>query len=96
MEKAPQITIINPKKEAILDINKQYIIKTEIEQTYPITHVDYFINNVFVGTAKKSPFHLSFTPKKLQILKENNSLKAVVYDSVLNKGNSSINFKIKN
>ena len=94
VEKSPKITIIKPSKDEILDPNRQYIIKTTIKKTYPVTHVDYFINNIFVGTAQKSPFYFSFTPNNLQTPEETNTIKAVVYDSVLNKGSYTTTFKI--
>ena len=94
VEKSPKILIKNPIKNEVLEPNKQYIIKTMIEKTYPITHVDYFINDIFIGSAQKSPFYFSFTPNNLQTTKEINSLKAVVHDSVLNKGSYSTTFKI--
>ena len=93
-EKSPKVTITDPSQNKNLNPNKQYIIKITIKKTYPITHVDYFINNIFVGTAQKSPFYFSFKPNSLQLLKENNTLKAVAYDSVLNKGSYSTVFKI--
>jgi hypothetical protein len=93
VEKSPKVTIIKPTKDEILDLDKQYITKINIKKTYPITHVDYFINNIFVGTAQKSPFYFSFTPNKLQVLKENNTIRAVACDSVLNKGSYSTTFK---
>ena len=94
VENSPKVTIINPKENETIYLNNQYIIKTEIKSTYPTTHVDYFINNTFIGSAQKTPYYFSFTPKNIQLL-ENNTLKAVVYDSILNKGEASVIFKTK-
>ena len=94
VEKSPKIIIETPARNEVLNPHKSYIIKTTIEKTYPITHVDYFINDMFVGSTQKSPFYFSFTPNKIQLLKEDNILKAVVYDFVLNKGTYSTTFKI--
>jgi len=94
VEKSPTILISSPEANSILDKNHQYIIKTTLANIYPITYIDYFINNTFIGTTSKTPFYLSFTPKDVTTLKEENTLKAVVYDSVLNTGSDSIVFKI--
>ena len=95
IEKSPKITIKSPRANEILPLNSLYIIKTNITSTYPTTHVDYFINDIFVGSSQKTPYYFSFTPKNTQLSEENNILKAVVYDSVLNKGEQFIIFKTK-
>ncbi|MBU0723035.1 penicillin-binding protein [Patescibacteria group bacterium] len=93
-EKSPKINIISPMANAILEKQQQYIIKTDTANSYPITHVDYFINNTFIGTTSKAPFYFSFTPNDIITLRGENTLSAIIYDSVLNKGSNSIMFEI--
>jgi len=93
-EKSPKINITFPTEKNILDQKQYYIIKTKITNSYPVTHVDYFINDFFIGTTSKTPFYFSFTPQNIITLKKKNTLKAVVYDSVLNTGSNSIIFEI--
>ena len=54
----------------------------------PISQIDFFINNIYLGSSKSAPFNLSFTPDDIQNILGTNILKVIVYDTVLNKTES--------
>jgi len=92
-EKSPKVTVVEPARDMVLNSSGQYSIKAMIESTYPITKVDYYINDIFLGSSQKSPFYFSFTLSDFQPLNETNTIKAVVYDSMLNTGENFTTFK---
>ena len=48
-----------------------------------------FINNVYAGSSRVAPFVFSFVPNDTANIKGNNKIKVVVYDSVMNKSEST-------
>ena len=94
-ENSPKITIIKPTKKTLLLPTRPYSITISYQNTYPITYVDYFINNVFMGRSEKHPYQLTFTPNSLDVSKGTNLLKAVIHDSVLNETVATTEFVVQ-
>ena len=61
---------------------------------FPLSKIDVYINEVFVGSSKKSPFSFSFVPSNLDNLKKQNRLKIIGYDSVFNRGEAELVFNV--
>lgn len=83
-------------KEAFIEpIEKDSLVKVEINYSgnYPFQKVDYFINNTFVSSVANKEF--SFIPSSFVDGSNSFELKAVVYDSVFNKKEISLNFNLK-
>lgn len=75
-EKLPKITGVE-----VINLN---FLKPQIINYYPISQVDYFIEDEFIGSSKKDPFLINFSQ---QILEENINqikVKIKIYDSVKN------------
>jgi penicillin-binding protein 1C len=92
----PQLSIIQPKPEFSYNRDTKVIVGfTNINRrsVYPLTKADYYLNNEYLGSTKE-PFIFSFIPSDTSNLQINNQLKVVVYDSVLNRGEKTINFQI--
>jgi hypothetical protein len=56
---------------------------------------EFYVNGVFAGNSFSAPFSFSFTPDDISNISDSNELKVVLYDSVLNRGESSITFNIQ-
>ena len=56
------------------------------EGSYPLTKVDFFLNDQFIGSSSNFPFSISFTPSTISNISETNTFKVVGYDTVFNKG----------
>ena len=61
---------------------------------YPIAKVNFFVNNLFVGSATKAPWQLAISLSEVDSLAQTNELKAVAYDVVGNKGEAIFIFTI--
>lgn len=95
-EYAPGAVIINPLPGAEFKPSDSINISTAVKSPFGVSQVDYFFNETYIGSSKKEPFNLSFTPEKIGGVFPNSIIKAVVYDSVKNKGVASVSIKITN
>ncbi len=92
----PKLSFLDPKPDIIYRSNSRINIKIQNNGRFPLSRVDYFLNDIFIGSSKNIPFDFSFSPKDLDFTKEENILKAVGYDSVHNSGETSVYIKIEN
>ncbi len=84
-ESAPVITLTSPTPSQVFNNNQRVDVRITSSGIYPLSRVEFFVNDVFVGTSKTAPFSFSFTPTDLGTLKAVNNLKVVAYDTILNK-----------
>ncbi|MDP2685204.1 MAG: penicillin-binding protein [bacterium] len=94
-ELQPIITITSPIKGATINSPSLAVtVNTSIPTTsnYKITKVEYYIDNVLVGTITTPPYSLSYVITELET--GFHDLKAVVYDEISNFGSDhvSINY----
>lgn len=90
----PQIKIIYPTSTKEYDPNEKIniMISNNSYSKYPLTKINYYINGQFIGSSNTSIF--SFVPKDIKGIKQVNELKVVGFDSVMNKGEATITFKL--
>ena len=61
---------------------------------YPLLKMDIFVNSAYLGTHEaSSSFYL--VPSELENLQAENELKIIAYDSVYNRTEASLLFKVK-
>jgi len=84
-ESAPIVTLISPAPNQTFNNNQRVDVRISSSGQYPLSRVEFFVNDVFVGTSKTAPFAFSFTPSDLGTLKTVNNLKVVAFDTILNK-----------
>jgi len=82
----PTIRFTSINTNTIHPINIPVIAAISYTNKYPIKKVDYFINGTFIGSVKNYPFFLTFSPHTIESIGEQNTIKAVIYDSIFNKG----------
>lgn len=93
--RSPKISFTQ-QPNLVLPRSSLFTITINHSETYPIDHVDYFVNNTLIGTAESEPFSITFTPSDISSLKDsNNELKAIAYDTVLNTGSITTTFNIQ-
>ena len=64
----PIVSIVEPNIENIYPVNQKIELLIESRGVYPLSKIDIFINDVFVGTSN-NPINFSFTPGELDNLK---------------------------
>lgn len=94
-DKKPNIKILN-KENINYNLTDQININVQTSGFYPITQVDYFINDIFIGSVKENPFSFTIDLKNINILNNKNTIKVIVYDSVRNKNEDVLEININN
>ncbi len=92
-ENKPRVVIISPADNALV---AQGNIPVFVSATgpYPPTRMDLFVNGSYVASSRNAPFELSFSTNDVFIVKEENEIKVVVFDSVFNKSETVIHVRI--
>lgn len=94
-ESAPKASFITPKPTVFYKRSLKLNVTINYSGSYPITKAEYFLNNKYIGSSTIAPFSFSFIPSDIEGLVEDNRLRVVLYDSVLNKGESTTRLKIE-
>ncbi len=90
---APYVSITNPSDGAVYDKTKPLPIVVGASGAFSIKHVDLFLNDVFLSSIKNPPFNYVLKPSNDP--QAQNTLRAVVYDSVFNKSEASVSFGLQ-
>lgn len=61
-----------------------------------IKKIDVFVNNTYITSIKNEPYVFSFTPSSISSFGQTNTIKVIGYDSLGNKGETSIQFFVEN
>lgn len=94
-ELAPKITVLEPQDNIVYPKNATIQIKLKEEGRFPLSRIDYFLNNVFLGTSKAPSFSFSFSPGDLNSVSESNELRIIGYDNVHNSGETVTYVKVQ-
>jgi hypothetical protein len=90
----PVITIIKPSLNDVYTREQKIIVEVTNRSTYPLSKLDFYVNNVYIGSTQLPNFLFSFTPGEINSINKNNTLKVVATDLVLNRSEKEINFQI--
>ena len=91
---APIVSILEPNEETIYSPNQRINLKIFNSGIFPIQKIDIFINGIYLG-AVQPPFNFSFKPAELENLQTDNELKIISYDTVYNRDETNLNFKVE-
>lgn len=92
--KSPKITITNPVNTIIYNRNEKITVQITGQTTFPLSKVDFYINNTYAGSSSVSPFLFSFIPVEISSINQENLLKIIVWDSVYNKSSAETVFNV--
>lgn len=85
-ELSPIVSISGIDPNVSYNINTEIRIPVSISSTFPITKVEFFINNELISKKTEPVFEFSFIPKNIPFISNTNTITVIAYDSVLNKG----------
>jgi hypothetical protein len=90
-EYAPVFTVSSPSANTTYPANERISVTINSQGGhYPLNQVDYFLNGVYLGSAREAPFDFSFIPNETEDLKTQNELRVLVYDTVGNKSEAIV------
>ena len=90
----PIISIVEPNSNTNYLPDQKININISSSGLYPLTKIDVFINNTFLGTYNPATL-FSFIPSELEDLQANNELRIVAHDSVYNTSEIKSTFKVQ-
>ncbi|MBI2045945.1 MAG: PBP1A family penicillin-binding protein [Parcubacteria group bacterium] len=91
---SPKITIVSPTQSILYPVGAKISVLLNKQLRFPLSSVDYFINDVYAGSVKKEPFIFSFIPDDIVDIKEINTLRVISTDSVFNKSSATQEFRV--
>lgn len=81
---APRVDILSPVSSALYSLNQQIMVRISTASVAPITRVEAFVDNIFIGTAVVAPFEISFIPEQMGLSLGEHELRITVRDSAFN------------
>jgi len=92
----PVITLTSPAANATFSKTDVVGVSVGIKSHFPLNRIDYYLNNVYLGTSEQAPWTFSFSLTDADSANTSgpNTLKAVAKDSVGNKSETTISFNI--
>jgi membrane peptidoglycan carboxypeptidase len=95
-ENAPKVTIKNPNDGDRVDRSDRVHIRIDTDSKFDIKRADFFINEKLVGTVGSDPFSFTFVPDDTDAAQRGeNTLRVIVYDEKLNRGEASVKFEVR-
>ncbi len=91
---APKISIISPLAVQTYGKNDRITITLQYASQFPIAKVDYFLNDLYLGTGSSAPWNFSFVASQVDGTQLDNQLKAVATDLFGNKGETTTKLTI--
>lgn len=91
----PNFEVFSPNDSEEYRFNSRIQVSFESQGRYDITKVDYFVNEQYVGSTL-APHNFSFRPSDINSINRgsHNSLRVVIYDSVLNRAEQVVSFLV--
>lgn len=93
-ERSPSLRILEPNATTTYDRAQKLLIHTAIESSFQIEHVDFFVNDIFLGSARSLPYAFAFVPRDITTLQAMNELRVVAYDVVGNQSEQTTLFSV--
>ena len=93
-ENAPVVSVLGIDPSRGYDADSAVYVFASGQGRYPLTRVDFYLNDVFVGSGSRPPFATSFVPSSFESVGEKNHVRAVGYDSVFNRGEAAVELNL--
>ena len=90
----PRVSIIDPNNTTTYSPDQKIKLKISSSGIFPLQKIDIFINDIYLET-EEVPLNFSFTLSELENLQSENELKIISYDTVYNRNETSVKFKVK-
>jgi hypothetical protein len=91
---APRVTILSPSPDRVFQSAETMRVSVTMTGERPALRMDAFINGSYISSTRTYPFTIDISLGNIETLQSDNLLKVVVYDSIFNRSEVSIPFKI--
>ncbi|OGZ12807.1 MAG: hypothetical protein A2942_03495 [Candidatus Lloydbacteria bacterium RIFCSPLOWO2_01_FULL_50_20] len=93
-ELAPSVSILEPNATTTYASSEKLFVDTAVISAFMIEHVDFFVNGVFLGSARSTPYTFAFMPDALSGIQTINELRVVAYDVAGNRSEGIVLFTL--
>jgi len=93
-DSVPSVTFLYPPQSAVFTKQASISVQPVFTSKYPITKVNFFVNNQFVGSSSRAPWQITLTLSNIDSIGTTNELKAIAYDVVENRGENTVVFTV--
>ena len=90
------MSIITPPHNSIINSQTRMSVDVSVSNKYPLKKSELYINDRYILTNENNLKSISFIPNDVGMVLGKNIIKVVVYDNVLNKGESVIDIIVEN
>lgn len=94
-ELAPKVSLRGVDDMAEYQPDQKVTVTATVTGKHPISRVDFYFNDTHIGSQKASPAVISFIPGDKGSIIGKNTIKAVVYDTIYNRGEVEISLHLK-
>ncbi len=92
-EFVPVVSIVSPPHGAVFQKRGTALLQIAVSSKFPISRVNFFVDNLFIGSRSRAPWELSFSPAESETGQGSpHELTAVAYDVFQNQGQASVKF----
>jgi penicillin-binding protein 1C len=90
----PKVSILEPNSFTVYNPNQIINLKLSSFGRFPLKKIDVFVNGVYLDSLEQ-PFNFSFIGREIENLQNENELKIISYDTVYNKSETNLVFKMQ-
>jgi penicillin-binding protein 1A len=91
----PKVSLVSPANNATLSPASRVEINFIQSGKYPTKKVELYVNDRYIISSENTPFTIGFTPSDIPNIQTTNTIRLVVYDSVLNRGEVTSTFSVR-
>lgn len=94
-ESAPKVKINTPAHTSSYVRSEKIIVSLSFQNRFPIQKTEFYVNDILIGSSVGDNPSYSFMPQDVPNIKEQNTLKVVMYDTAQNKGEDRVMFFLR-
>lgn len=91
---APVVTITSPSQNTSFSPTDRVVVGATSAGRFGFSKADIYVNDVLVGTTSSYPISFSFAIEDVDVVKNDNTLRVVVYDTAHNQGSKTTFFRV--
>ncbi|MEY2664394.1 MAG: hypothetical protein RIT04_202 [Candidatus Parcubacteria bacterium] len=91
----PKVSLVSPTNNAVLSPSSRIEITFIQSGKFPTKKVELYVNDRYIISSEQAPFTIGFTPSDVPNIQTTNTIRLVIYDSVLNRGEATATFSVR-
>lgn len=89
-ENSPQVTITSPQSGTAISSSTRVPVQITVTNKYPLKKSELYVNERYISSNEQNPTNISFVPQDLGLMAGKNTIRVVMYDTSLNRGEAVV------